>query len=108
MTGSALQSEREEYGATRNANASDSVQACKCLFGWSSLDVELQSEDCQNEGDTVERQIDVDCRSGVSTKVINRDHLYLQHHLQLTVEVKTPPGIGLRALAMAQTIADRP
>ena len=63
MTGSALQSEQEKYGATRNANASDVVQACKCLLGWSSLDVELQCEDCQNERDAVERQIDVDCWS---------------------------------------------
>lgn len=63
MTGSAFQSEQEKYGATRNANTSNVVQACKCLFGRSSLDVEFQSEDCQNERDAVEWQIDVDCRS---------------------------------------------
>jgi hypothetical protein len=108
MTGSALQSEKEKYGATCNANASNIIQACKSLFGWSPLDVELQTQDCQNERDAVERQIDVDCRSSCQLKVIGQDHLYSQHHLQPTVEVKTPPSIGPRALAMAQTIADRP
>ena len=107
-TGSALQSEQEKYGAPRNANASDVVQACKRLFSWCSLDVKFQSEDCQNEGDAVERQIDVDCQSKCQLKVINQDRFHLQHHLQPTVDVKTPPSIGPRALAMAQTMADRP
>jgi hypothetical protein len=63
MTGAAFQSEKEEYGTTRNADASNVIQAGKSLFCRSSLDVELQTDGCQTERDAIKWQIDVDCDS---------------------------------------------
>jgi hypothetical protein len=54
MTGTALQSEKEENGTSSNADASNVVQTGKSLFGRSSLDIELQTDGCQSKRDPVE------------------------------------------------------
>jgi len=49
MTGTTFYSKKEKDRSSGDQEATQPVKLFQGLFGWFSLDVELQADDCQNE-----------------------------------------------------------